>query len=141
MPATICYIDKPSTANIPLKKRDTTNNGAIDEAGLKTATETDNAAAGNSAVTLKQLDNNGKVSRSALSTAIDNLGDQLNAQLDQARASGATAAAHSGADDAAANKKVLAASAQSKAQAQLQQYRNNSEAVGLTASSSISVSA
>lgn len=169
MPATICYIDKPITANTLFKKPDIAKSGSIDETGLKTAAGSDSAATSKSAELLKQNDTNdsGKVTKSPLSAAIDKVGDQLSAQFDQSRTTGtkldkeahgsvepskkpvsdssAAPRSFSAVDtitdtSVSADKKVLA-DANSKTQAQLQQYKNIGNAVETTASSGISVSA
>lgn len=121
MSAHICYIDKPSTANILVKKLDT----------AKPAAAGNEDAATNSADSPKSSETKDKVSKSALSAQTEKVGNQLNAQLDESRAKGVAAGANP--DNQAA--------AQSKAQAQLQQYASNSKASETTAPASVRVSA
>ncbi len=122
MSAHICYIDKPSTANILVKKLDTAKPAA---AG------TEETGASNSGGAPESSATKDKVSKSALTAQTEKVGNQLNAQLDGSRAK--TVAAGAGSAEQA--------SAQSKAQAQLQKYSNNSGASETGATAGISVAA
>ena len=170
-----------SVTNALFAKLDTRQKGYIDEADLKIAAGTDRADDRKSAEVFKQLDSDGsgKITKSELSAAVEKVGAELNAQLDQSRMktsatdarSGAGAPAHVGggappvdssavatkyvaaadtnsdgtvsaAEDAAY--KLLQASADAKAQAQVQEYKDNGDAPGSTesiASGSVDVSA
>ena len=190
-----------SLTNALFSKLDTKQKGYIDAADLKSAAGTDDADGSQSAQLLKQLDSDGdgKITKSELSTAIDKVGAELNAQLDQSRTANATAnattnattdattdvksgaapaqkagggggapAAASGASDsttatttkyvAAADTnddgtvsadeeaayKLLLASQEAKAQAQVQQYKNisgASESTDVSSSNSVDVTA
>ena len=174
-------ISATSTANISesiFAKLDTKKKGYIDAADLKNAAGAAKADDANAAEAFKQIDTDGdgKVTKSELSAAIDKVGDELNAQLDQSRMQAASvggkppagggggggaprvesgssdsettskyvaAADINGdgtvsADEAAAYKK-LQASADVKAQAQVQEYTNNSAASEATTSGSVEV--
>jgi hypothetical protein len=176
-------ITAPSTSNVtdaPFKKLDTKQKGYIDAADLKAAAGDDSVAESKSAEVFKQLDSdgNGKVTKSELSAAVEKVGNQLDAQLDQSRVQNATGAAKGGeragghgggappaksgsdtetatkyvaaadtngdgtvsADEEAAYKKLLA-SAETKAQAQVQEYKNISGDSSAGNSGSVDVSA
>src|SRR5450830_1009435 len=102
-------IDSSSTsalASTLFDKLDTKKKGYIDQADLQAAAP--NAKDDNSAAVFKALDadGDGKVSKSELSTALDKVGEQLNAQRDASRVDAAAADAGGGA--AAANAAVAA---------------------------------
>ncbi|MDQ2989213.1 MAG: hypothetical protein M3R60_08945 [Pseudomonadota bacterium] len=124
MSAHICYIDKPSTANILVKKLDTAKPAA---AGTEDTAATKSADAAKSSET-KDKD---KVTKSALTAQTEKVGGQLNAQLDESRSKGVAAGVNP--DEKSA--------AQSKLQAQLQQYSNHSTTSETAAPAGISVSA
>lgn len=183
MSATITATNTASVTDTLFKKLDTKQKGYIDEADLKAAAGDDSAAASKSAEVFKQLDTdgNGKVTKSELSAAVEKVGSQLDAQMDQSRVANATGGAKAGegagrhgggggappaksgssdtatatkyvaaadtngdgtvsSDEEAAYKKLLA-SAETQAQAQVQEYKNisgesiksNSRSVEVTA--------
>lgn len=72
--------------------------GYIDDADLKAAAGDDGAAAGKSSEVFKQLDSDGnaKVAKSELSAAVEKVGRQLDAQMDQSRAANAAGGAKAG---------------------------------------------
>ncbi len=182
MSPTITATNTASDTESLFKKLDIKQKGYIDEADLKAAAGDDSAAASKSAEVLKQLDSdgNGKVTKSELSTAVEKVGRQLDAQMDQSRVKNATGGAKAGegagghggggappatssgsdtasatkyvaaadtngdgtvsADEEAAYKKLLA-SAETKAQAQVQEYKNNSGDPTTSTSGSVDVSA
>jgi hypothetical protein len=180
-------ITAPSTSNVtdaPFKKLDTKQKGYIDAADLKAAAGDDSVAESKSAEVFKQLDSdgNGKVTKSELSAAVEKVGSQLDAQMDQSRVQNATGGAKAGeragghgggggappaksgsgsdtetatkyvaaadtngdgtvsADEEAAYKKLLA-SAETKSQAQVQEYKNISGDSSAGNSGSVDVSA
>jgi hypothetical protein len=174
MASTITATNSASVTDALFAKLDTKQKGYVDAADLKSAAGTDSAAASKSAEVFKQLDSNsdGKVSKSELSAAVEKVGSQLDAQMDQSRVKKAAAGAeaHGGApaaksggsdpasttkyvaaadtngdgtvssDEEAAYKKVLA-SAETKAQSQVQAYQDNSGTPAPATSGSVDVSA
>lgn len=183
MSATITATNSASVTDALFKKLDTKQKGYIDEADLKAAAGDESAAASRSAEVFKQLDSdgNGKVTKSELSAAVEKVGSQLDAQVDQSRVKNATGGANAGdgagghgggggapparsggsdsatatkyvaaadtngdgtvsADEEAAYKKLLA-SAETKAQAQVQEYKNISGDSSASNSGRVDVSA
>jgi hypothetical protein len=177
MSSTITATNTSSVTDALFAKLDTKQKGYVDAADLKSAAGTDSAAASKSAEVFKQLDSNsdGKVTKSELSAAVEKVGSQLDAQMDQSRVKKAAAGAeaHGGAggappaksggsdsatttkyvaaadtngdgtvssDEEAAYKKVLA-SAETKAQSQVQAYQDNSGTPAPATSGSVDVSA
>ncbi len=182
MSTTITATNTASVTDTLFKKLDTKQKGYIDEADLKAAAGDDSAGASNSAEVFKKLDSdgNGKVTKSELSAAVEKVGSQLDAQMDQSRVANATGGAKAGegagrhgggggappaksgsdtgtatkyvaaadtngdgtvsADEEAAYKKLLA-SAETKAQAQVQEYKNISGDSSAGKSGSVDVSA
>src|SRR5450830_312826 len=106
MGTTIDSSNTSALASTLFDKLDTKKKGYIDQADLQAAAP--NAKDDNSAAVFKALDTDGdgKVSKSELSTAIDKVGEQLNAQRDASRVDAAAADAGGGA--AAANAAVAA---------------------------------
>src|SRR5450830_1097039 len=106
MGTTIDSSNTSALASTLFDKLDTKKKGYIDQADLQAAAP--NAKDDNSAAVFKALDTDGdgKVSKSELSTAIDKVGEQLNAQRDASRVDAAGADAGGGA--AAANAGVAA---------------------------------
>lgn len=182
MSSTINATSSASVTDALFAKLDTQKKGYIDAADLKNAAGAAKVDDTSAAAAFKQIDSdgNGKVTKSELSTAIDKVGDQLNAQLDASRTKTASAGAkpagggggHGGggaapaasssdsattakyvaaadtnadgtvsADEEAAYKKLQAASAEAKAQAQVQEYKDNSGTSAATASGTVDVSA
>jgi Ca2+-binding EF-hand superfamily protein len=177
-------ISATSTATITdalFAKLDTKKKGYIDAADLTTTAGTTTADDAKAAEAFKQIDTNsdGKITKSELSTAIDKVSNQLNAQLDSSRtassaagakpaggggggggappvASGSStsaadtakyvAAADTNSDgtvtaaEAAAYKKLEAATAEAKAMAQVQEYKDNSGTPAVATSSKVDVS-
>jgi Ca2+-binding EF-hand superfamily protein len=83
-------ISATSTASISegiFAKLDTQKKGYLDAADLKNAAGSAKADDASAAEAFKQIDTDGdgKVTKSELSAAIDKVGDELNAQLDQSR--------------------------------------------------------
>src|SRR5450830_1092971 len=105
MGTTIDSSNTSALASTLFDKLDTKKKGYIDQADLQAAAP--NAKDDNSAAVFKALDTDGdgKVSKSELSTAIDKVGEQLNAQRDASRVE---AAADAGGGAAAANAAVAA---------------------------------
>jgi Ca2+-binding EF-hand superfamily protein len=177
MSSTISATSTTTTTDALFAKLDTKKKGYLDATDLKTAagaTEADDAKA---AEAFKQIDtdSDGKVTKSELSTAIDKVSDQLNAQLDSSRAASSAAGAKPAggggggappvasassdtetakyvaaadtdsdgtvtAAEAAAYKKLEAASAEAKALAQVQEYKDNSGTTEAATSGTVDVS-
>src|SRR5450830_709595 len=106
MGTTIDSSSASTLASTLFDKLDTKKKGYIDQADLQAAAPT--SKDDNSAAVFKALDTDGdgKVSKSELSTALDKVGEQLNAQRDASRVDAAAADAGGGA--AAANAAVAA---------------------------------
>lgn len=183
MSSAISATSSASISDSIFAKLDTKKKGYIDATDFQAAAGTDSAAASKAAEMIKQADSDGdgKVTKSELSTAIDKVSDQLNAQLDQSRAANGTAGAKPSAggappggggappatgastdtataakyvaaadtnsdgtvsaDEAAAYKKAQAASAEAKALAQVQEYKDNSGTAEAATSGTVDVSA
>jgi hypothetical protein len=92
MTTSITATNSASIADALFTKLDTKQKGYIDEADLKNAAEATGTDATKTAEVFKQLDSDsdGKVTKSELSAAVEKLGSQLNAQLDQSRVDNAT---------------------------------------------------
>lgn len=91
-------IARTGTANVAdalFTKLDTKQKGYINEADLKNAAAATGTDASKSAEVFKQLDSDadGKVTKSELSVAVEKVGNQLDAQLDQSRMDKASASA------------------------------------------------
>ena len=143
MSAAISGTSSASISESIFAKLDTRKKGYIDEADLKSAAGTESAAASKSAEMIKQVDSDGdgKVTKSELTAAIDKVSEQLNTQLDQSRTTNAADTNSDGtvsADEAAAYKKAQA-SADAKAQMQVQEYKNNSGTSEASNSGSVDV--
>jgi hypothetical protein len=179
MSSTISATSTATTTDALFAKLDTKKKGYIDAADLKSAAGATAADDAKAAEAFKQIDTNsdGKVTKSELSTAIDKVSEQLNAQLDSSRAASSAAGAKpagggggggappvaSGSSDtqtakyvaaadtnsdgtvtaaeAAAYKKSEAATAEAKALAQVQEYKNNSGTSAVATSGTVDVSA
>ncbi len=76
-----------SVANAIFSELDTKQKGYIDEADLKNAADAAGTDSTQTAELFKQLDSDsdGKATKSELSAAVEKVGNQLNAQLDQSR--------------------------------------------------------
>src|SRR5450830_1110677 len=106
MGTTIDSSSASTLASTLFDKLDTKKKGYIDQADLQAAAPT--SKDDNSAAVFKALDTDGdgKVTKSELSTALDKVGEQLNAQRDASRVD--AAAADAGGAAAAANAAVAA---------------------------------
>jgi hypothetical protein len=179
MSSTISATSTATTTDALFAKLDTKKKGYIDAADLKSAAGATAADDAKAAEAFKQIDTNsdGKVTKSELSTAIDKVSEQLNAQLDSSRTASSAAGAKpaggggggggappvaSGSSDtqtakyvaaadtnsdgtvtaaeAAAYKKLEAASAEAKALAQVQEYKDNSGTTEAATSGTVDVS-
>jgi Ca2+-binding EF-hand superfamily protein len=175
MSSTISATSTATAADALFAKLDTKKKGYIDAADLKPAAGTTEADGAKAAEAFKHIDtdSDGKVTKSELSTAIDKVSDELNAQLDSSRAANSAAGAKpagggappvaSGSNDTettakyvaaadtdsdgtvtaaeeAAYKKLEAATAEAKALAQVQEYKDNSGTSEAATSGNVDVS-
>jgi Ca2+-binding EF-hand superfamily protein len=177
MSSTISATSTGTSTDALFTKLDTNKKGYLDAADLKTAAGATAADDAKAAEAFKQIDtdSDGKVTKSELSTAIDKVSDQLNAQLDSSRAASSAAGAKPAggggggappvasassdtetakyvaaadtdsdgtvtAAEAAAYKKLEAASAEAKALAQVQEYKDNSGTTEAATSGTVDVS-